>query len=588
MNKKGISLIVLSITILVMAILAATAIIALEDSGIIGRSKNTTAKQNYNEEYTRLQVIKNGILTDNLGEITVDEYITELSNKGLIESGITTNADGSKTVTTKTGFTLNIKQDGESNLILSLGTSNATIALNPTSLSGDITSGPVNKTITVTTSNVTGDITWTTSNANVATVAGTNSSATVTLKGTGNATITATYGAAKASCNVIVTGTVATPTITLNKTTIYKTIDAGTTATETITATTANISGSLTWTSSNTSVATVSASGNTATITMKAGGTAIITAKNGSTSASCTVVITENELVAYKLSGTWTFNETLTQTGWASGDTSKYELIDFTLIVDDNVLDRNVFEYGVRDMYGCVYFSMHFNGAESGHVYSQYHWSSRSYGGCSITTQAGWHSYFADGCIVNFGTEPQTVSEEFYNWFTANAIESPYSTCCFDTGTKVLMADGTLKNIEEVHIGDMVMSLNEDTGEYIPQRVTSTIIKHNSDDLVYVNLSNGERIGMRAYHPLLTTEGWKSLRPTLAETIMEAGKVELLEVGDILIGYEENVKIVSIETRADIPNYNTYNLSVEGYHNYIVNGVVAHNYEPCEGVIPEL
>ncbi|MBR6689126.1 MAG: hypothetical protein IKL68_03840 [Clostridia bacterium] len=293
-KKRGISLIVLSITILVMAILAATAIIALEDSGIIGRSKNTVNKQNYNEEYTRLQVIKNGILTDNLGEITVDEYITELSNKGLIETGVTTNSDGSKSVTTKTGFVANVMQDGESNLIISLGTSNATIALNPTSISGDITSGPVNKTITVNASNVTGDITWTTSNANVATVTGTNSSATVTLKGIGSATITATYGNAKASCNVTVTGTVTTPTITLNKTTISKTIDSGSTATETITATTANISGSLTWTSSNTSVATVSASGNTATVTMKAGGTSIITAKYGSTSASCTVVVTEN------------------------------------------------------------------------------------------------------------------------------------------------------------------------------------------------------------------------------------------------------------------------------------------------------
>ena len=105
-KKQAISLIVLSITILVMAILAATVIIALEDSGIIGRSKNTTAKQNYSQEYTRLQVIKNGILTDNLGEITVDEYITELQNKGIIESSIITNADGSKTVTTKTGFTI--------------------------------------------------------------------------------------------------------------------------------------------------------------------------------------------------------------------------------------------------------------------------------------------------------------------------------------------------------------------------------------------------------------------------------------------------------------------------------------------------
>ena len=296
MNNKGVSLIVLSITILVMAILAATAIIALEDSGIIGRSKNTVSKQNYTEEYTRLQVIKNGILTDNLGTITVAEYITELRNKGLIESGETENPDDSISVTTKTGFVANVMQDGESNLIISLGTSNATITLNPTSLTGDITSGPVNKTIIVNTSNVTGDITWTSSNSSVATVTGNNSSATVTLKEMGSAIITATYGNAKASCNVTVTGTVATPTITLNKTTISKTIDSGSTATETITATTANISGSLSWTSSNTSVATVSASGNNATITMKAEGTATITASYGSTSASCTVVVTENEV----------------------------------------------------------------------------------------------------------------------------------------------------------------------------------------------------------------------------------------------------------------------------------------------------
>ena len=98
-----------------------------------------------------------------------------------------------------------------------------------------------------------------------------------------------------------------------------------------------------------------------------------------------------------------------------------------------------------------------------------------------------------------------------------DAIISGYhyysALCCFDPGSKVLMADGTYKNIEDVEVGDMVMSLDEETGEYVAQKVTATIVKENSDDLVYVNLSNGTRIGMRAYHPLLTTEGWKSLRP---------------------------------------------------------------------------
>ena len=117
-KKQGISLIVLSITILVMAILAATAIISLEDSGIIGRSKNTVSKQNQQEEYTRLMVIKNGILTDNLGTITVDEYIAELTDKGLIENTIITNDDDSKTITTKTGFEITISQSTTSDLTL--------------------------------------------------------------------------------------------------------------------------------------------------------------------------------------------------------------------------------------------------------------------------------------------------------------------------------------------------------------------------------------------------------------------------------------------------------------------------------------
>ena len=45
--------------------------------------------------------------------------------------------------------------------------------------------------------------------------------------------------------------------------------------------------------------------------------------------------------------------------------------------------------------------------------------------------------------------------------------------CCFDAGSQVLMADKTTKNIEDIEIGDMVMSLNEDNGEFIPQKTTA-------------------------------------------------------------------------------------------------------------------
>jgi hypothetical protein len=144
------------------------------------------------------------------------------------------------------------------------------------------------------------------------------------------------------------------------------------------------------------------------------------------------------------------------------------------------------------------------------------------------------------------------------------------------------MADGTLKNIEDVKVGDLVKSLNEETGEFIIQKVTGTIINKKSTDLVYVYLSNGKRIGMRAYHPLLTTEGWKSLRPDSPDAKRENIEgLSLLEVGDTLVGYDENVTIVKVEQRPEVEDYYTYNLAIEGHHNYVVEGIVAHNGNQC-------
>ena len=183
-----------------------------------------------------------------------------------------------------------------------------------------------------------------------------------------------------------------------------------------------------------------------------------------------------------------------------------------------------------------------------------------------------------NGRVMYAGNYVVDSSSMVYSYQTI--VEGEYYSleqCCFDPYMRVLMADGTYRQIVDVQEGDMVMSLNEDTGEYVAQKVTQTIINKHSTDLVYVNLSNGTQIAMRAYHPLLTTEGYKSLRPEYAETKIDVGEVALLEIGDTLVGYEENVTVVSIEQRPEVENYYTYNLSVEGYHNYIVEGVVVHN-----------
>ncbi len=310
MRKQGISLIVLSITILVMAILAATAIIALEDSGIIGRAKNTVTKQNYAEEYTRLQVIKNGIMTDNLGTITVEEFITELKDKGIIENDGVLNADGSTTITTVSGNEFTISQEAGSDMTLEYTGDDTNkpapapvITLNKTTLSEEVaTGGTKTVSLTATTSNLTGNITWTSSNTSVATVSGTNTGATLTLKTSGTATITATSGTTTATCTVTVTNKLLTTTLSANTLTISNipsgvtqfAIYASGTLKKTVTTTTVDLS-------------TLGLTNGTYTITVKPAGTGYTSATASAGKSYTVIKFTIAGTTSYTRSGsTWT------------------------------------------------------------------------------------------------------------------------------------------------------------------------------------------------------------------------------------------------------------------------------------------
>ena len=239
--------------------------------------------------------------------------------------------------------------------------------------------------------------------------------------------------------------------------------------------------------------------------------------------------------------------------------TPEDSIVNFTITLDAVPADLISFYIDGTEYY-----------AETGMTWAE--WIDSSYNQIGITVASG---YVANRTVIYYG------SSDLVKATSAIIADADYITsCCFDPGSKVLMADGTYKNIEDVEVGDVVMSLDESTGKYVAQKVTATIIKEKSTDLVYVHLSNGTRIGMRAYHPLLTTEGWKSLRPGMAETMLDVGKVPMLEVGDTLVGIDENSTIVSIEQRPEVEDYTTYNLSVENTHNYIVEGIVAHNAIP--------
>lgn len=146
--------------------------------------------------------------------------------------------------------------------------------------------------------------------------------------------------------------------------------------------------------------------------------------------------------------------------------------------------------------------------------------------------------------------------------------------CCFVKGSQVRISlDGTAKNIEDLKAGEQIVVYNEDKKKFELSTVSDTPRNNNVTDKATIVLENGITIEMNAYHPLLTTKGYRSLT--------EYEGLPLLTDKDILVTINGEIKIKQI-VRETIEPITMYNLSVNGeHHNYVVNSVVAHNATSC-------
>ena len=144
---------------------------------------------------------------------------------------------------------------------------------------------------------------------------------------------------------------------------------------------------------------------------------------------------------------------------------------------------------------------------------------------------------------------------------------------CFVSGSQVLMADFTTKSIESVVIGDLVISKTGKANKVIK------LHHHPMEDrwLFKVN----ESLEMTDSHPILTTQGWKSLNPEKTREIhpdlVIAGK---LDIGDSVKKYD-NTQQFYVEEVASLAKRKTlipvFNLDVDGDDTFIVDNFVVHN-----------
>ena len=161
--------------------------------------------------------------------------------------------------------------------------------------------------------------------------------------------------------------------------------------------------------------------------------------------------------------------------------------------------------------------------------------------------------------------------------FYANGILT-HNKFCFIAGTKILLEDDIEKNIEDIQIGDVVLSYNEEKKSIEPKKVTNTSSPIH-DDLVEYTLSNGIKITSTFDHPYYVNglelasykPEWTNERYILPSNVIE------IRVGDFVnLSDNETVKIESIMELSRI-NTRTYIISVEDNHNFYANKILVHN-----------
>jgi hypothetical protein len=142
---------------------------------------------------------------------------------------------------------------------------------------------------------------------------------------------------------------------------------------------------------------------------------------------------------------------------------------------------------------------------------------------------------------------------------------------CFTAGTEVILADGSVKPIELVCIGDQLLGYG---GQF------NSVLAYDRPLLGKRRLFafNDGPFFVTAEHPFLTEAGWKAIDPEATKRENPNLSVAKLEPGDKLILANGQIFVLSL-IRSMEADYNTtlYNFKLSGNNTYFANKLLAHN-----------
>lgn len=162
---------------------------------------------------------------------------------------------------------------------------------------------------------------------------------------------------------------------------------------------------------------------------------------------------------------------------------------------------------------------------------------------------------FASG--LNWGGEDVTYTFEACGDGGCATRSCSIGMHCFVRGTKVLMEDGSYKNIEDVRVGEVVMSYDSEKGRYVGAAVVKTT-KNDAGKYYYVN----DAMKITPGHILNVNGAWK-----LSDD---------MKVNDFLVNANgERVAITSL--REIVEDVDVFNLITEEPNNFFAEDFLVHN-----------
>ncbi len=156
---------------------------------------------------------------------------------------------------------------------------------------------------------------------------------------------------------------------------------------------------------------------------------------------------------------------------------------------------------------------------------------------------------------------------------------------CFLAGTKVTMSDGTKKNIEEVKVGDNILSF--DNNQNLQPAIVYEMESPIREGYYNVELEDKTVLKVTDEHPLYfkspssNEEGWASFSPEKTKQDSKM-KVKQLTLGSLLKKEDGTWnKIVNIEYIQG--SVQTYNLKRVQGNSFFAEGIWAHNKGETSG-----